>query len=224
MVSGIRSIRKSNQFSVAVYGSQNGKSKRIELSGTAKQLNKTLALACVHPPKDRFVRVATNPYPSIVLGDHDTNIAKVELDENYGFADAKRIAFILNERHGLDGFMILCSSSTLKKIERADYSGVAYRYRQKNWHLVFNRQVTFRELCSILAWLSLYLKDQNFDKWLKLQLIKGTFTLRHGFKKGKNPPKIVFRYGHQDKMIKQFLANRKFILKFLRERSHAKKE
>lgn len=50
-----------------------------------------------------------------------------------------------------------------------------------------------------------------------LQMIKGMFTLRHGFKRGKKPPRIVYRYGNQDKQIARFLANRRFILNFLND-------
>jgi hypothetical protein len=46
-------------------------------------------------------------------------------------------------------------------------------------------------------------------------LIKGTYTLRLGFKKRKKPPKIVFRYGNQDKKIKEFLDDGDFTLRFL---------
>jgi hypothetical protein len=47
-------------------------------------------------------------------------------------------------------------------------------------------------------------------------LIKGTYTLRIGFKGKKKPPKIVYRYGNQDKQIAKFLENRDFILDFLK--------
>jgi hypothetical protein len=52
-----------------------------------------------------------------------------------------------------------------------------------------------------------------------MQLIKGTFTLRHGFKKKKGIPRIVYRFGNQDGQIAKFLANRDFILDFLEETS-----
>jgi hypothetical protein len=48
-----------------------------------------------------------------------------------------------------------------------------------------------------------------------MQLQKGTYTLRHGFKHDKRPPVIVYRHGKQDKQIKEFLENRDFTLRFL---------
>ena len=48
-----------------------------------------------------------------------------------------------------------------------------------------------------------------------MQLQKGTYTLRHGFKRDKRPPVIVYRRGKQDKQIKEFLENRDFTLRFL---------
>lgn len=71
------------------------------------------------------------------------------------------------------------------------------------------------ELKSILAWLCLFTKDWKLITWFLLQLIKGTFTLRIGFKRSKKPPKIVYRWGNQDRQITKFLENRKFILDFL---------
>lgn len=48
-----------------------------------------------------------------------------------------------------------------------------------------------------------------------MQLIKQTFTLRYGPKKDKGPPKIIYKFGNQDKQIAKFLDNRNFILKCL---------
>jgi hypothetical protein len=56
--------------------------------------------------------------------------------------------------------------------------------------------------------------------WFLLQLIKGSYTLRIGFKGKKKPPKIVYRYGNQDKQIKKFLENRDFILNFIASASN----
>lgn len=67
----------------------------------------------------------------------------------------------------------------------------------------------------ILAWLCLFTKDNKLVTWFLLQMIKGTFTLRHGFKKSKSFPQIVYRFGNQNGQIAKFLANREFILDFL---------
>jgi hypothetical protein len=201
---------------VAIYGSDHGKSKRWELRGDENdpEFKKTLNIAVHHPPKERFVR---NPLPNVVLGDWDDDIVKVELDDRYTQAQVKRIGHMLNSRYALDGFIILVSSEITRKIEDAKYTKVVYRFRQKNFHLVFNRKASYAELNRILAWLCLTLKDENLTRWFHLQMIKGTYTLRHGFKREKKPPRVVYCYGNQDKQIAKFLANREFVLGFLGE-------
>lgn len=47
---------------VAIYGRHKGKSKRIEASGTGKQLYRFLIDAVKHPPKKRFERVSVKDY------------------------------------------------------------------------------------------------------------------------------------------------------------------
>jgi hypothetical protein len=158
------------------------------------------------------VRFVHNPFPNVVLGDWDDDIVKVELDYRYTLAQVKRIGHMLNNRHNLDGFIILVSSETIKKFEDAEYTKVVYKFRHKNFHIVFNRKVSYAECNSILAWLCLALNDENLNKWFFLQVIEGTYTLRYGFKKTKKPPRIVYCYGNQDKQIAKFPANREFIL------------
>jgi hypothetical protein len=125
----------------------------------------------------------------------------------------------MNERYKLDGFIILQSSTTLHKVRDESLNEIAYEYKTKSYHTIFNRSVSHEELNSILAWLCLFTKDNKLITWYLLQNIKGTYTLRHGFKGKKSFPKIVYRYGNQDKQIKKFLCNRAFILNFLKEES-----
>jgi hypothetical protein len=202
-----------NERHIAVYGSHNGKGKRWELHGTEKQLSRVMEKIVQHPPKERFVR---NPFPNVVLGDWDDDIVKVDWDER-SLCEVKRLSMMMNNRYNLDGFIILQSSTTLHKIRNESLTEIAYTYKTKSYHTVFNRKVSFNELNSILAWLCLLTKDNNIIEWFLLQMIKGTYTLRHGFKGRKKPPKIVYRYGNQDNQIAKFLANREFILNFLKD-------
>ena len=81
------------------------------------------------------------------------------------------------------------------------------------------------ELHSILAWLCLQTKDSDLIMWFLLQCVKQNVTLRTGFKENKKPPREVYRFGNQDKMIKKFEDNRQFILNFLNgENKNAKTE
>ena len=199
---------------IAVYGSHDGQGKRWKLHGTEKQLSQVMKEIVQHPPRERFVR---NPFPNVVLGDWDDDIVKVDWDER-DLCQVKRFSMmILNNRYKLDGFIILQSSTKLHKIRNESLTEIAYTYKTKSYHTVFNRKVSFNELNSILAWLCLLTKDNNIIKWFLLQMIKGTYTLRHGFKGRKKPPRIVYRYGNQDKQIAKFLANREFIHNFLKD-------
>jgi hypothetical protein len=143
---------------------------------------------------------------------------KVDLDERF-LCEVKRFCKIMVKRFPVlgGGFIILQSSTKLCKIRNDTFTEFAYTYKSKSYHTVFNGEVTKDELQSILAWLCLFTKDNNLITWFLLQLIKGSYTLRIGFKGKKNPPRIVYRYGNQDKQIAKFLANRQFILDFLRD-------
>ena len=58
-----------------------------------------------------------------------------------------------------------------------------------------------------------------------MQCIKGTSTARISGKKGKRVkpvPKVVFRFGRQDRQIKKFLETRKFVLDSLKRLKEAK--
>ena len=198
---------------VSVYGQKNGQNRRWELEGTPQELRKALKIAVKYAPKTRFPRY--NPYPKVVLGDWDNDIVKIDWDER-SIVDVKHWSFMLNKRYKLGGFIILRSSIKTHKVWNENHTEVVYRYKTGSFHTVFNRAVSWSSLISILAWLCLTVKDEILSKWFFMQLIKGTFTLRHGFKKRKGIPKIVYRFGNQDGQIAKFLANRKFILDFLR--------
>ena len=115
--------------------------------------------------------------------------------------------------------MQLRARSTLHKVRDESLNEIAYEYRTHSYHTVFNRLVSYQELISILAWLCLFTKDTKLITWYLLQNIKGTYTLRLGFKGKKKPPKIVYRFGNQDKQIAAYLSNRDFVFNFLEEES-----
>ena len=206
----------NNQRHVAIYGSHDKKSKRWELSGSEAELKEVLPLAVQHPPEQCFPRLTKNPYRNVVLGDFDIDMVKVDWDERF-LCEVKRFCKILVKRFPVlgDGFIILKSSTKLRKIRNDTFTDIAYSYKSPSYHTVFNGEVSKAELESILAWLCLFTKDNGLITWFLLQLIKGTYTLRIGFKGKKKPPKIVYRYGNQDKQIAKFLENRNFILEFL---------
>jgi hypothetical protein len=208
----------NKELHVSVYGSQGRKGKRWELSGTEKEFKKSgaLKIAVLNPPEERFPRY--NPFPKATLGDHDTDIVKVDWDERF-IGEVKLYSRLINERYHLGGLIILQSSVKHHKVRDETLEKFAYKYTTKSYHTVFNRPVSHLELNSILAWLCLFTKDNKLITWYLLQNIKSTYTLRLGFKGKKKPPKIVYRYGNQDKQIAKYLSNRAFVLNFLKEES-----
>lgn len=203
------SDQQSNLRHVAVYGKFKRKSRRYELQlEDTPQNREALKLAIEHPPKNRFVR-------NVVLGDWDRNIVKVELDKKYFLRQVKAIAEMLMKRYFLEGYVILLSSNSTERVWDKDYEKIVFKRKIANYHIVFDKLVSWSKFISILAWLSLRLKDPDFDLWFKMQCVKQTCTLRHSGKGKKKRPKIVYCFGRQEKGIKMFLANRRFIHSFL---------
>jgi len=64
---------------------------------------------------------------------------------------------------------------------------------------------------SIIAWVSLLSHNHGLFKWFLMQCIKQGSTLRVSSKKDKPSPRVVFRYGKQEKQIRSFLGFRKLI-------------
>ena len=69
----------------------------------------------------------------------------------------------------------------------------------------------------IVAWVSLLSHNSGLTKYLQMQCIKESSTLRVSEKREKASPRIVFRYGKQDKQIKGFLDFRDFIKRIERK-------
>ena len=66
----------------------------------------------------------------------------------------------------------------------------------------------------IMDWTALESGNENLKKWAIMQGIKETSTLRVSGKGEKSTPKIVFRFGSQDRQIKKFLEARRFVCLF----------
>jgi len=120
-----------------------------------------------------------------------TDIETVKLDfDNISFKTVKYWAFRTMKWFKLEGFIILKSS-------------------ENNYHVVFNRPVSWSENMRIVAWVSLLSGNPMLEKWFLMQCIKEASTLRVSPKGNKPPPRIVYRYGKQDKQIRDFLVYRK---------------
>ena len=98
----------------------------------------------------------------------------------------------------LEGYMILKSSLN-------------------NYHVVFNRTVSWKENMHIVAWVCLRSKHKKLTGWFIMQCIKEGSTLRVSPKRDKASPRIVFRYGRENGQIDSFLKHRKEVKNIIRK-------
>ena len=100
--------------------------------------------------------------------------------DNMKYKKASRIAETLLRRYKLEGFLLIRSS-------------------HKNYHVVFNRYLSWRTITKILFSLHECLR------WAVFQMKEGQLTLRISKKNGKDKPKIVCQVGKTDMLIKDYL-------------------
>ena len=128
-----------------------------------------------------------------ILGCSDTQTVKIDFDHT-PFQTVKYWAMRAMNWFKLRGFIILKSS-------------------KHNYHIIFNRKVSWRQNMHITAWIALESHTQELVMWFIMQCIKESSTLRISPKGRKSSPKIVRRYGRQDGQIRNFLQYRKLIKK-----------
>ena len=100
--------------------------------------------------------------------------------DNMKFRKVLRIAENLSKRYKLEGFLLIRSS-------------------RKNYHVVFNRYLSWRTITKILFSLHECLR------WAVFQMKEGQLTLRISKKNGKDKPKILLKVGKIDRLIKEYL-------------------
>ncbi len=100
--------------------------------------------------------------------------------DNMKFRKALRIAETLLQRYKLEGFLLI-------------------RSRRKNYHVVFNRYLSWRTITKILFRLHECLR------WAVFQMKEGQLTLRISKKNGKDKPKILLNVGKADKLIEDYI-------------------
>ena len=122
---------------------------------------------------------------NFILGFTDTETVKLDFDDT-PLDDVTYWAKRVNRWFRLRGFSILESS-------------------ENNYHVVFNRPVTWSENVRIMAWVSLESNKKPLIRWFLMQCIKQGSTLRVSCKGSKPSPRVVSLYGKQDSQIKGFL-------------------
>jgi hypothetical protein len=131
--------------------------------------------------------------PKSIIGFTDTETVKLDFDDT-SFRTATYWAFRAKKHFKLRGFIILKSS-------------------ERCYHVVFDRVVSWSENIRVVSWVSLLSHCQGLQKYCLMQCIKMNSTLRVSHKREKSSPRIVFRYGKQDRNVKDFLKYRRIVKK-----------
>jgi len=100
--------------------------------------------------------------------------------DNMKYTKALWLAETLLKEYKLEGFLLIKSSD-------------------KNYHVVFNKYLSWRKITKILF--SLY----ECVRWAVFQMKEGQLTLRISKKNGKDKPKVLQKVGKTGKLIKDYL-------------------
>ena len=100
--------------------------------------------------------------------------------DNMTYHSALRTAETLLKQYRLEGFLLIRSSP-------------------KNYHVVFNRYLSWKKITMIVC------SKYECLRWAIFKLREGQLTLRISKKNGKDKPKIVREVGRKDKLIKDYL-------------------
>ena len=140
-----------------------------------------------------------------VVGYFDTSTVKLDFDDKPS-KTVKYWAKVTCKKFKLGGYAILRSSDG-------------------NYHVVFNRSVSWKENVMIMSWVSLLVEGKRFKncpltKYVLMCGIKTVSCLRIGKKKvegkkEKSSPRTVFKFGKQDNEIKNYLQFKKNLRHFL---------
>lgn len=100
--------------------------------------------------------------------------------DNMKYKKALWIAKTLLEKYKLEGFLLIRSSD-------------------KNYHVVFNRYLSWKTITKILF------SQYESIRWAVFQLKEGMLTLRISKKNSRDKPKILLKVGKTDKLVRDYL-------------------
>jgi len=103
----------------------------------------------------------------------------IDLD-NMKYRKALWIADTLLERYKLEGYLLIRSS-------------------HKNYHVVFNRYLSWKTITRILF------SQYECIRYAVFQMKEGKLTLRVSSKNGKDKPKVILERGKTDKLCTEYL-------------------
>ncbi|MGQ9641873.1 MAG: hypothetical protein ACUVUF_07095 [Candidatus Bathycorpusculaceae bacterium] len=98
---------------------------------------------------------------------------------------------------------------------------IALRSSPRHYHAVFDKPMgCWSDVLTVIAWMGIMANNGNVWKWGCMQAIKECCTLRVS-PKPSNPegfkptPRVVYRYGSKNCMVKLFLVCRKRVLRMV---------
>ena len=139
---------------------------------------------------------------AVIIGVSDSHTVMADLD-NMCFKRVKGLAMLTMEHFRLECFIILKSSC-------------------RNYHVVFDKPMRkWSDVLRVIAWMGIMANNSNVWKWVCMQIIKKYCTLRvspkpvnpGGFKPS---PRIVYRFGSGNRMVKEFLNMRRRVLRMVK--------
>jgi len=128
-----------------------------------------------------------------ILGLTDFETVMLDFDD-FIFKSVKYWALKANEWFDLGGGIILKSS-------------------KNHYHVVFDRYVSREENLRIMAWVAILSKSLKLKDYVLMQCIKMGSTLRvsPNPNQEKLAPRLVYRFGCQDRAVKDFLRYRQLV-------------
>ena len=144
---------------------------------------------------------AENRFLPVIVGLSDKHSVMVDFDDT-SFKKVVKVSKLAMKHFRLEGFIVLKSS-------------------HKHYHVVFDKPIrSWSNVLQIISWIGIMCDNPNVWKWACMQAIKGSCTLRVSEKPSKDDvkpkPRIVYRYGKQNKQIKSFLEKRKEVWNILK--------
>ena len=147
----------------------------------------------------------------VVLGNWNRSMVMLDFDE-MSLDEVKYWCFLILNHFKLRGFAILESSRKEMKVTLPDFT---YCFVRCNYLAVFDKSVSWERNVEIMNWASLVCHSESLSKYVVMQCIKRSSTLRLSSKGDKPPPQLIYQYGSIDGKVREFLETRELVLNIL---------
>jgi hypothetical protein len=138
----------------------------------------------------------------IVWGDWDKETVRLDFDFT-PLGEVKLWAYRVCFWFKLEGFIIL--RSRIKEYIMKKKGKVVYRYLKCSYLVIFNRPVRWETNVKTMTWASLESGNKNLQRYTCMQCIKQTSSARISCKDKKPIPRVVLRFGKQNRQLRNSL-------------------